>query len=197
MENPVMQGLSVAFELIVLNILTILAAFPVVTAGASVTALFDVTGRMVRSEDLYTARTFMRSLRQNMRKGVVLGLLFIVAAILIALNYAAASRFIPVLRFASLAIALLVTALGIYAFGLTARFENSIALTLKNAAMLTVGFFPRTVILVVFTLCFYLLAMRFPQVGMPMLMLFGLSVPAYVYALVCRPVFDSLTDRTE
>jgi amino acid transporter len=116
-----------------LNIIAIISALPVITSGASLTALFDVSQRLVRGDDIYIVKTFFSSFRSNFKKGAVTGAIFILAAILVVLNYLAAREVAPVLRYCSMAIAMLLSATAIYTFALTARFENDIKGSIVNA----------------------------------------------------------------
>ena len=197
LDNPVMQGLSMAFNLMLLNIIAIITTLPVITAGASLTALFDVSQRIVRGDDIYILKTFFSSFKLNFRKGTLTGLVFLAATLLVVMNYLAAKEVAPMLRYASLAIALLLTATAIYTFALTARFENGIKNTIANAVKLMTAYLPRTLAMLLFTLCYFVLSTRFPQIGMPVFMLFGLSLPVYVYSLICQPIINSLSKKDQ
>lgn len=198
MDNPVMQALSTTADLLVLNMLALLCCLPVVTAGAAWTALHDVIHKIVLHEETYPYRMFIPSFRANLKKGIPLGLLFIGAACVIILNYYAASATLPPFRFLSAALLLLLLAIGNYAFALTARFENTLAETLKNAVRLAIGYFPRTLWMVVFETAVYVGCIHFFTIGVPLLFLFGLSLPCYVCAVLYSPVFKQLeeNDRT-
>ena len=198
LDNPVMQALSTAADLLVLNMLTLLCCLPVVTAGAAWTALHDVVHKIVLHEETYPSRMYFQSFRANLKKGIPLGLIFLVAALVIVMNFFAASVTLPPFRFLSAALGLLLLAVGNYAFALTARFENSLGETLKNAARLAVGFFPRTLGMVVFEMAVYIGCIHFYTFGIPVLFLFGFSVPCYVCALLYGSVFKQLeeNDRT-
>ena len=55
-----------------------------------------------------------------------------------------------------------------------------------------VAYFPRTLGMVVFAVVFWMLAIRYYQYGVPLLLLFGLSLPCHVNALLLRRVFDQM-----
>lgn len=195
-ENPVMQALSTSADLIILNLLTLLCCLPVVTAGTAWTALHDGVHKLVmQEEETYTARMFFQSFRANLKRGIILGLIFIGVAVLIYLNYLAAMATMPLLRYVSFALALLLLAIGNYAFALTARFENTLKETLKNAGKLAVGWFPRTLGMVVVEVAIYVFCFQFYAVGVPIMFLFGFSLPAYVCALLYRPIFKQLEEE--
>ena len=121
MENPVMRALAVACDLLLLNLLALLCCVPVITAGASITALNDLTIRIVRQEDEYIVRPFFRSFADNFRKATLLWLLVLLAAALLGVDYLAALSYVPALRVGIIAIGIIVFAVALYAFALLAR----------------------------------------------------------------------------
>ena len=96
MENPFMQALSVAADLLVLNALTLVCSLPLVTAGASFAALHDITGQIVRGEESYLVKPFFRSFAANWKKSTLLGLMLLAAAALLYFDYLAAAALAPV-----------------------------------------------------------------------------------------------------
>ncbi len=194
MENPVMRALAVACDLLLLNLLALLCCVPVITAGASITALNDLTIRIVRQEDEYIVRPFFRSFADNFRKATLLWLLVLLAAALLGVDYLAALSYIPALRVGIIAIGIIVFAVALYAFALLARYENSLRATVRNAAALSVAYFPRTLGMLAATVLFWALCFRFYQIGAPLLLLFGLSLPCYLNAMLLNGVFKSLDE---
>ena len=69
---------------------------------------------------------------------------------------------------------------------------NTLRGTMKNAAMLAVGNFPRTLFMVVCAVGLWLVCIHFYQFGIPILLLFGLSLPCYVNILLLNGVFRKL-----
>lgn len=192
MDNPLMQALSVAADLLALNILALLCCLPIVTAGAGITAMNDLVIHMARQEETYLVKPFFRSFRANFKQSTLLWLLILAAAALLYFDYHAAAVYAPMLRYPIAAIGVMLLAIAMYAFALLSRYENSVFGTLKNAVSLAIGFFPRTLGMVVFTVAFWVLAIHFYRFGVPVLVLFGLSLPCYVCALLLRGVFDQL-----
>jgi len=197
MNNPVMRALGAICDLLVLNVLTVLCCLPVVTVGAALTALDDVMLRLVRQEEDSIVRGYFRALRSNLKKGILLGLIFLFAAVVFYVDYLAAAAYAPPLRAAVIAGALIVGAIALYAFALQARYENPLLTTLKNAASLSVACFPRTLVMLVFTLGFWLACLHFVQIALPVLLMFGLSLPAYVCALLFSGIFNKLEQKEE
>lgn len=192
-ENPVMQALGAVCDLLILNIFSVLCCLPVVTAGASLTALGDVSLHLVRKDEPRVARAFLRSFRSNLKQGSLLGLIFLFAALVFYVDYFAAAAYAPILRVPVLAAAVVVTAIALYAFALLAHFENTLGATLKNAASLCVAYFPKTLGMLLSTLALWAVCLRFFQYALPVLLMFGLSLPAYLCALL----YDGVLKRLE
>lgn len=193
--NPLMVALAIAADLILLNIAALICCLPVVTAGAALSALSGVSLQLVRGEETYVMKNYFHSLRVNLKQGIPLGLIFLLAAVLIFVDYRFALAVAPVLRYPVAAVGILVLALAIYAFALQGHFENTIGGTLKNAARLLAGYLPRTAGMLAFTLVMWLLAIRYFQYGLPVLLMFGFSLPCYVSALLYDKIFKSLEEN--
>lgn len=195
MDNPVMRTLSVVADLIILNLLTLCCSIPVVTAGAAITAMYDVAIHIIRNEDGSMVKDYFRSFAANFKRSTLLWLLLIAAAALLYFDYLAAAAFVPVLSTVICAMAVMVLVIALYAFALLARYENTLAATLKNAVSLAIGYFPKTLAMAVFFIGFWLLAITFIQYGAPILFMFGLSLPCYVCVLLMNEIFNKLENK--
>ena len=197
MENPVMRALSTTADLIVLNLLTVLCCLPVVTVGAALTALNTAAIKIVRGEESAPVKDYFRAFRVNFKKGTILGLVFLLVFVVLIVDYLAAGNAVSILRPVISAIALLVLMLGQYAFAMLARYENTLRGTLKNALLLSIGYFPRTLALAGFAAALWLLAIQFLRYGAPILFLFGFSLPCYVTILLMQGIFAKLENSEQ
>ena len=77
LDSPLMSGLSKVADLIWLNILAFIFCIPVVTIGASITALNYVALKMVRNEDGYVTRAFFKSFKQNFKQATIIWLIML------------------------------------------------------------------------------------------------------------------------
>lgn len=194
MDGPIMSGLSAAADLLVLNILTILCSLPIFTIGAALTALDESCFHIIRQEGSSVVKGYFRSFRTNFKKGSLLGLIFLAAAILLYFDYLAAQTYAPLFRVGIFAISILLLAVFEYAFALLSRYENKLSATLKNAAMLCVAYFPRTLLMLMFTIGFWLACITFLRIMGPVLLLFGISLPSYICCMLLGEVFRKLEE---
>ena len=65
-DNAVMQFITKVVYSVYLNILWFICCIPIVTAGASTTALFYVTLKMVRNEEGNITKAFFSSFKSNL-----------------------------------------------------------------------------------------------------------------------------------
>lgn len=192
MDNPLMKALSVAADLLLINLITAVLCIPVVTIGPAFIAMHDITIRIVRGEEGYIVRPYFQAFASNFKQGMLMSLVLVVAGGFLYLDYLAALAYIPELKVGIIAIGVIVLAISFYAFALFARYENKFGATLKNAAALSVGYFPRTLFMVVCSIGLWVVCIQFYRFGIPILLLFGLALPCYVNILMLNGVFRKL-----
>lgn len=196
-DSPIMEALTIAADLLILNLLTMVLCIPIITMGPAVTAMNDIVIHIVRGEEGYTVKPYFRSFKANFKQGMILGLILVAAAGILYLDDLAAQMYIPMMRAPIIAIGIIILVIAFYAFGLLARYENTLRGTMKNAALLAVGNFPRTLFMVVCAVGLWLVCIHFYQFGIPILLLFGLSLPCYVNILLLNGVFRKLDGEEE
>ena len=191
MDNPVMRSLSAAADLLILNVLTLLCCLPLITIGPALTALADGCSRIVREEGGAVTKDFFRCFRARFRRSVLPGLLLLLLAVLLVVDFRTAAVYAPFMRAGIAALGVLLLALSIYFFALLAREGEGLKETLKKAAMLAVAYAPRTVGILIVWIVLWTLALIFIRHAAPVLLMFGLSLPGFVSAMLLRPVFPA------
>ena len=130
-----------------LNLLWFICCIPIVTAGASPTALYYTSLKIVRDEDHDLTRMFLRSFRENFRQSTVLWLILLAAGVLLAgdgyivYHLRASSTGVPAVMW-TLILALLIAAGVVYTivllfvFPLVASVSNTSLAMLKNSILI-------------------------------------------------------------
>ena len=85
-DNPVWRFIGKLWDVLVVNILWIICSIPVVTAGASTTAMYYVTLKLARDEDGYTIRSFFKSFKENFKQATAIWLIFLLTGMLLAFD---------------------------------------------------------------------------------------------------------------
>ncbi len=153
MEGKFFNVLSKIADLLWLNVLTILCCVPVITAGASITAMYSVTLAMVKNEEGYLTKSFFKAFAANFLPATAMwavilgGGLVILADVYIIGNYAPQFKVWLLVPMCFIVIVLL--ALFLYVFPLQAYFKNTIRGTMGNALRLAVAHLPYTIVFLI------------------------------------------------
>lgn len=191
-NNMFFTIMGVLFDLIILNVLTLLCCIPIVTAGASFTAMHNVLWHMVRHEETYVARQFFDSFKRNLKQSLLPWLAFLLAAAVLTIDgmlawssYVLRIPMMIVVVFAGLVI----IAIAQYFFPLLSRYDNPTSTMLRNAAKLALGFFPCTLCMLVILAAFAALYVQFFVYAIPLLLMMGISLPQYCCAWIYNWIF--------
>ena len=83
MNNKFFRFMSKVADLCILNIICVVCCIPVITAGASITAMYYVTLKMVRNEEAYILRSFFKSFKQNFKQATIINLIMLLIGVVL------------------------------------------------------------------------------------------------------------------
>lgn len=211
MDNKFFVFMGKIADLCMLNLLCIICCIPIVTAGASLTALYYVTMKMVRNEEAYIFRSFFRSFKQNFKQATVINIIMLAAAALLYVDTNIAGKMGQpagkILGMIFAAFTLLYVMILLYVYPLLAKFYNSVKNTFKNAILMAIRHLPYTILMLLICAC-PILILFIPsfQIQMSLIMLvilFGPAVIAYGNSHFFVRIFDkyipeeSVSEETE
>ena len=138
-------------DLCLLNLICLVCCIPIVTAGASITALYYVTLKMVRNEESYIFRSFFKSFKQNFRQATIIHLIMVAAAVLLYLDTNIVKVMgEPMSQIMSVIFAvftLVYAMILLYLYPILAKFYNSVKNTFTNAILMAIRHLPYTFIM--------------------------------------------------
>lgn len=200
LDNPFMQALARIGDLMLLSVITLVCCLPVITIGPALTALNKTVYSLTLETCGSTVGTYYRAFRANLKQSLILGLAITVAIaaffcdfILLRLYFAGTAY--QVLLFLVAALTFLVLCLASYLFPLVGRYENTLSEHLRNAAILMIVNFPRTLLMVFLHLLPILMLYINPEFLVQTLVLWIFLAPglmAQFDAYILRPVFEGL-----
>ena len=166
MDGPVFRFLNKMADLCILNLIFLLCCLPIITIGASVTALYSVTLKMSRDQDGYIARSFFKAFKANFKQATSIWipsllLLFIMLADIRIYSSSNAGKYQPLLIGAYL-IFILITFMLIFAFPVLAKFKNTTGNIIKNAFLMGIGSFQWTLCILVILIVPAVLTLMIP-----------------------------------
>ena len=200
LDSPLMNGLSKLADLIWLNILATICCIPIITIGASLTALHYVVLKMVKDEEGYITRSFFKSFKENFKQATLMWLMLLVVFILLVADFMI-FRFSGIVfpgwcQIALIAIAVLIMFATMHLFPLLSRYENSIRATYKNSLFMGFLHLPKTILMM---LCWIvpIVITIYVESFFPIVFFLGISGPAFLNALLYKKSFQQLEPETE
>lgn len=202
-DSPIMSFLARVADLVILNVLWLLCCLPVVTAGASTTAMYHVVRHLQEESISSVTRDFFRSFKSDFRQATPVYLLLLIPTAAVVMNAwilsAQSSDVVPVyVRAIWMVSALMLTFVVSFVYPVMAYFDDTVWKTLRTAAVLAVAKLPRTVLISAINL----LPIIMLFVSLPFFLrssifwlLIGSSLTAYLNMLILRPVFKKIIDE--
>lgn len=171
-EGKVMQFFTKIAYSAYLNILWFICCLPIVTVGASTTALFYVTLKVAKDEEGNITKAFFRSFKQNFKKATIIWLILLVVGLVLGLDGYVFYHMHYENMFWTIGTAIFFVALGAYAiilmyiFPLLARFENTVKAMFLNSIMLGMRFLLCTVVMaaIYFAMAFVVISIFTPAI---------------------------------
>lgn len=151
-DNLVWRWVGRIADLIVLNFLFLVCSIPVVTIGASCTAMYSVTLKAVKDEESYIFKGFLKAFKENFVQSTAAWLILAAVGIVLLtdLRFAAGVPGMAGTLFEVFLYALLFVyaVLLLYIFPYIARFHATLGQVFKNSALISIGSLPFTLLLV-------------------------------------------------
>ena len=135
-------------DLILLNVVFIVTCIPIFTIGASITALYSTTLKMIRNEEGYIIRGYFKDFAKNFKQATGFWLIALLLYFLLYVIYLAAQvnggMLFRVYMVITAVWAILFFVFFMYVFPLIATFENSFKGVIKTAISMIIAHFPVT-----------------------------------------------------
>jgi len=193
-----MQALGKVADLMWLNILTMICCIPIITIGPSLTAMHYMALKIVRNEECYITRGFFKSFKENFFQGMIIGVLTLFITLLLVGDFVLLRNpelgFGKFLQIMITIIAVLFTFTVLYVYPVLAKFANTTWRTIKNAFLMSIMQFPKTLLMIVIW-ALPLLLLWISGRTVPIVFLFGLSGPAWLCAHLYNKFFRKLEDQ--
>lgn len=198
LDGPLMSILNKIADMMILNILALICCLPIFTAGASITALHYVCLKIVRNEEGYIARGFFKAFKENFKQATIIWLGVLVAVLLLLADFWLIKEYELDLGYwfkvVLGAIFVLVIFTATFVFPALARFSNTTLQTIKNAFAMSILQFPKTILMIILYIIPVVAGIFFYQ-AIPFVLLFGLSVPVWLSAMLYNKFFLGLEEK--
>ena len=204
LDSPLGNLLRVLGDLITVNLLFVLCSLPIVTLGASASAMYAVLLKLVRGEHVYVIRTFFKNWKDNFLKATAIWLIFLAMAAVVYADVLFAYTFEGNMRYTFLIVATVVGIIALLIMTLgtlqLSNYENTLKNYIKNSFLLA-ACAPGWLILawavwVALVALIVLFADYIVTYGFVILM-WGISAPAYATAYFANKIFNKIESAQE
>lgn len=189
-DSKLYKGISFFANLLFLNLLWILFSLPLITVGASSLAAYSVVFKILDNKEGYVFKDFWKGFKENWKQGTLLWLVTLLAiyGFYLDVQILKSDPGIPVIVISIVAFVLVAFSL-IYAYPLSARYENKFFLHIKNSFLLSMTHLGKT---------FFLILILFTEIGifiwnahtLIFLLLIGPAVLIFSVAGTAKKIFS-------
>ena len=85
-EGKFFGAISRLGDLVILNILFLACSIPIVTIGASITAMYSVTKKMAEEREGYILKSFFKAFKENFRQSTVMWLILLICGMVVSVD---------------------------------------------------------------------------------------------------------------
>lgn len=200
-DSRIMIFLSRVADLVILNILWLVCCVPVVTIGASTTAMYHVIRHWQKDSVSSIMRDFFQSFKEDFKQATPVYLILLIPTTAVVMNAmlisnpensAAVPSYLLVIWFISALILLFISS---FVYPVMAFFADSIFKTLRNAMVLALANLPRTILISILNLLPMILLfvnLSFFLQSSIFWLLIGGALVAYLNMSILKPVFKKL-----
>jgi len=180
-------------EICLLNILFILTSIPIVTIGASFTAMYQCTLKMINGTHSDTARTYFKAFKSNFKQATIawIAILVITTILLFNLQFSVVVASKAVF-YTTVFVTVILILVALYVFPVIATFENTLANLIKNSFIFMIAKFPATAIIALIT--FFPISLTYMDVALLPLYtfcwcFFAFALVAYINSFIFYKIF--------
>ena len=169
-DGQLMQSLNKITDCIILSFLWLIFSIPIITFGASTTALYYTANKVIRHNRSHVLREFWSAFKMNFKQSTVVWFVLFVITIVLGVDFIFLFNMIKAGKVASwmlapfIVMAAFVVMWEIYVFAYIARFQNNLKTIMKNCARLVIRHLPQSLLLIIICVAELVLTLFIPIV---------------------------------
>lgn len=171
-DSPLFRFLSKLADIFILNILFLICCIPIITIGASTTALFTVTLKLVKNEEGYIFSGFFKAFKDNFKQSTIIWLIMAFVGIALYIDsrfwFGLGSTLGTVIGTFTYSLIIIYFLIMSCIFPVLAKFDNTIRNTFKFTAFFAVKHLLTSIIVTVVSIVVLFLVYVSPMALMAM-----------------------------
>jgi len=196
MDNAFFRFMGKVTDLVWLNILTLICCIPVFTMGAAFSAMYHVLIKIAIKEEGVVTRPFFREFKANFKNATIVWVPSLIILIIMFSNtyliYQGVLNPYPKLMIVvGISIGIISAAVLMflnYYFALISRYDNDVKQSIKNALLMMIAYFPRSLCMLVI-MAFPVALMTISNYFLFFWFLYGFSFPGFFNSMLLGSLF--------
>ncbi len=195
-DNIIIRFLTLFCDWMFYNWLFILFSLPIVTMGASFTAVYSLSFKRLNKKDVPVFKTFWQTFKSNFKQSTLFWVPFIIICAILSgsvyISHSILEEQYSFFQYPASILLFLIVAGTIFVFPQIALFESPLKQVIKNSVLLAITNIP-TVILVIVTPVFFLLltglSAKMTVIIASIFLFFGFGALIFFYSIFFRRIF--------
>ena len=187
-------------DIVILNFLFIIFSIPIITIGASSSALYTVSLKKTNEENISVFKEFMRSFKSNFKISTLAWIFTIILASMLFLDFYISNlisiKFIGlVLKFISTLVSILLIFNITYLFPMISKFDNTLKNTIINSTIISIQYLPYTIIMSILNVLWIVLLFSLWNSYHYILFFYiimGFGIVSYINSIILNRIFLKL-----
>lgn len=180
------------WDIMWLNILTVICSLPVFTAGVAMTAMHYVLLKIFRDEEGAITTAFFKAFRENFKQSTVISLIFVVAGYFLVLSTGIALALaMKRIRYLLIVVLALVICAWNWSFVFQSRYRNTISCTIKYSFLALVAHPVRSAVMLALFVLPFAAVLVAPQ-NLILVLMIGFTLPGFVQVFLYNKVLIKL-----
>ena len=184
-------------DIVILNFLFIICSIPIISIGASLSALYTVSLKKVNEEHISVSKEFIKSFKLNLKISTLAWLFIVIVAFVLFLDFYISNliynEFIGiVLKFTCTLVSILLVFNFTYLFPMISKFDNTLKNTVINSTIISLQHLPYTIIMSILNFLWVILLFLLINCYQYILFFYiviGFGITSYINSILLNKIF--------
>ena len=196
-DNKFFEALGKISNIVILNLLCILSCLPIITIGASATATYLIAMQIVKDEESYIIKEFIKRFKENFIISTKIWIIMMIIGGVLCFDFYISKLIINeymriILQFILLMISIIFAFSITYVFPIAYKFENTVKNTMINSILISIQHLPHTIVMTLVNLSPIILIFMLSDYWGQILFFYtviGFAIIAYINSIFFNKIF--------
>ena len=196
-DNKFFEALGKISNTVILNLLCIVSCIPIITIGASVTATYFVAMQIVKDEESYIIKEFIKRFKENFIISTKIWIIMMIIGGVLCFDFYISKLIINeyigvILQFIIVMMSIIFVFSITYVFPIVSKFENTLKNTMINSILISIQHLPHTIVMTLVNLSPIILIFMLSDYWGQILFFYtviGFAIIAYIDSIFFNKIF--------